>query len=50
MLAATEATMSAIKSEIVNPESSIVSTGVLLMVTNMVELVCCTVATVITSL
>ena len=35
--------------EIVDPESSIASTGTLLMVTNIVESVCRTVATVISS-
>ena len=41
--------MSSLKSEIVDPESSIASTGTLLMVTDIVEFVCRTVATVITS-
>ena len=41
--------MFSLKSEIVDPESSIASTGTLLMVTNIVEFVCHTVATVIRS-
>ena len=49
MLPTTEVTISCLKSEIVDPESNIASTGTLLIVTNVVEFVCRTIATVTTS-
>ena len=49
MFPATEATISCLKSEIVDPESNTASTGALLIVTNIVKFVCHTVATVTTS-
>ena len=49
VLPTTEVTISCLKSEIVDPESNIASTGTLLIVTNVVEFVCRTIATVTTS-